>query len=100
MRGRSIVFLALLGFVLVATGVIWRRSTGIAMSRELRVLETRRTALEAQQADLQGSIRDAMSRDRLVNIAEQRLGMRIPPETLVTFLPRPAQDAAPDKTPQ
>ena len=100
MRGRSIVFLALLGFVLVATGVIWRRSTGIAMSRELRVLETRRTALEAQQADLQGSIRDAMSRDRLVNIAEQRLGMRIPPETLVTFLPRPAQDAAPAKTPQ
>ena len=100
MRGRSIVFLALLGFVLVATGVIWRRSTGIARSRELRVLETRRTALEAQQADLQGSIRDAMSRDRLVNIAEQRLGMRIPPETLVTFLPRPAQDAAPAKTPQ
>ena len=100
MRGRSIVFLALLGFVLVATGVIWRRSTGIAMSRELRVLETRRTALEAQQADLQGSIRDARSRDRLVNIAERRLGMRIPPETLVTFLPRPATIAAPDKTPQ
>ncbi len=98
MRGRSIVFLALAGFVLVATGVIWRRSTGVAMSRELRVLETRRTALEAQRADLQGSIRDAKSRDRLVSIAEQRLGMSIPPETLVTFLPRPA--AAPDNTPQ
>ena len=55
MRGRSIVFLALLGFVLVATGVIWRRSTGIAMSRELRVLETRRTALEAQPITASGA---------------------------------------------
>ncbi|HVH39379.1 MAG TPA: hypothetical protein VM764_05075 [Gemmatimonadaceae bacterium] len=90
MRGRSIVFLALFGFVLVATGVIWRRSTGIAMARELRALEERRAALEAQQAALEGAIRDASSRDRLVGIAKDRLGMRIPPETLVTFLSRPA----------
>ena len=89
MRGRSLVFLVLIGFVLIATGVIWRRSTGIAMSRELRALEERRAALEAQQAALQGAIREASSRDRLVNIAEERLGMRIPPETLVTFLSRP-----------
>lgn len=92
------VFLALLGFVLIATGVIWRRSTGTAMSRELRVLEQRRTALEAQQADLEGSIRDASSRDRLVGIAENRLGMRIPPETLVIFLPRPSR--GPETNPQ
>lgn len=92
------VFLALLGFVLIATGVIWRRSTGTAMSRELHALEQRRTALEAQQADLEGSIRDASSRDRLVGIAENRLGMRIPPETLVIFLPRPS--GGPEKNPQ
>jgi cell division protein FtsL len=91
MRGRSLVFLALLGFVLVATGVIWRRSTGVAMARELRQLEERRAALEAQQAALQGAIRDASSRDRLIGIAEDRLGMRIPPDSLVTFLQRPAQ---------
>lgn len=91
MRGRSLVFLALLGFVLVATGVIWRRSTGVAMARELRQLEERRAALEAQQAALEGAIRDASSRDRLVGIAEDRLGMRIPPDSLVTFLQRPAQ---------
>lgn len=91
MKGRTITFLALLGFVLVATGVIWRRSTGIAMARELRQLEERRAALEAQQAALEGAIRDAASRDRLVNIAEERLGMRIPPDSLVTFLQRPAR---------
>lgn len=103
MRGRALIFLALFGFVLIATGVIWRRSTGIAMARELRELEERRAALEAQQAALEGAIRDASSRDRLVGIAEERLGMRIPPDTLVTFLQRPARKDPPrgnDRSPQ
>lgn len=95
MRGRTIVLLALLGFVVVATGVIWRRSTGVAMARELRTLEERRAALEAQQAALEGAIRDASSQSRLVGIAESRLGMRIPPETLVTYLQRPAKASSP-----
>lgn len=95
MRGRTMVLLALLGFVLIATGVIWRRSTGAAMARELRSLEQRRAALEAQQAALEGAIRDASSQARLVGIAESRLGMRIPPETLVTYLQRPAKASSP-----
>jgi cell division protein FtsL len=95
MRGRSIVFLALLGFVLIATGVIWRRSAGVAMASELRALEQRRAALEAQQAALEGAIRDASSQARLVGIAESRLGMRIPNETLVTYLQRPAKASVP-----
>lgn len=95
MRGRTVVLLALLGFVVVATGVIWRRSTGVAMARELRTLEERRAALEAQQAALEGAIRDASSQSRLVGIAESRLGMRIPPETLVTYLQRPAKASSP-----
>lgn len=95
MRGRTIVLLALVGFVGVATGVIWRRSTGIAMARELRLLEERRSALEAQQAALEGAIRDASSQSRLVDIAETRLGMRIPPDTLVTYLQRPTRGTAP-----
>lgn len=95
MRGRTIVLLALLGFVVVATGVIWRRSTGVAYANELRSLEERRAALEAQQAALEGAIRDASSQSRLVGIAESRLGMRIPPETLVTYLQRPARVSRP-----
>lgn len=89
MRGRTIILLSLIGFFLVATGVIWRRSLGIAQARELRALEERRTALEAEQAALDGAIRDASSRARLAGIAEDRLGMRIPPESLVIILPRP-----------
>lgn len=93
MRGRSLIFLALLGFFVVATGVIWRRSIGIAQARALRELEDRRSELEAQEAALEGAIRDASSRARLAPIAEQQLGMRIPPESLVIIIPRP--DGAP-----
>ncbi len=95
MRGRSVVFLALLGFFVVATGVIWRRSLGIAQARQLRELDERRTALEAQEAALEGAIRDASSRATLAPIAEERLGMRIPPESLVIIIPRPARATSP-----
>ena len=95
MRARSIVFLLLLGFLLVATGVIWRRSTGLAQARELQSLRQRRDALEAQQAALQGAIRDASGRARLARTVEERLDMRVPPESLVIRLPRPARDSVP-----
>jgi hypothetical protein len=62
---------------------------GISQARALRTLEERRTALEAQEAALEGAIRDASSRARLAPIAEQQLGMRIPPESLVIIIPRP-----------
>jgi hypothetical protein len=88
MRGRNVIALALLGFLVVATGVIWRRSVGIARAGQLRELEERRSALEAQQAAVQGAIRDASSRAKLAPIAEQQLGMRIPPESLVIIIPR------------
>jgi cell division protein FtsL len=94
-RGRSIIFLLLFGFVLVTTGVIWRRSTGLAQAAELRELRERRDALDAQQAALQGAIRDASSRARLARTAEERLGMRVPPESLVIRLPRPTREDPP-----
>jgi len=89
MRGRTVIFLALLGFFVVATGVIWRRSLGIAQAARIRELEDRRSALRAQEAALEGAIRDASSRARLAPIAEEKLGMRIPPESLVIIIPRP-----------
>lgn len=86
MRGRSLVALVLLGFVLVATGVIWRRSLGLARAREERALEQRRAALDAERAKLEGDIRDASSRARLARIAEERLQMRIPNDSQVIYL--------------
>jgi len=93
-RGRlsrgSIVALALFGFVLVATGVIARRTYGIDQARALRELARRRQALEAERVKLDGEIRDASSRSRLAPIAEQRLNMHVPSPEQVIMLPPPS----------
>lgn len=101
-RGRSLVALLLLGFVLVAAGVIWRRSLGLARARDESRLDQRRVALEAERAKLEGDIRDASSRARLARVVEERLHMRIPSDSQVIYLRRPAfpgaaaQGRAPD----
>jgi cell division protein FtsL len=88
-RGRSVVALVLVGFVLVATGVIWRRSFGNARAREQQRLEQQRGALEAERAKIEGDIRDASSRATLAKVAEERLNMHIPSDSLVIYLQRP-----------
>src|SRR4051812_43688354 len=75
---RSIIAAALVGFVLVTSGVIARRVLGVKQQTEIRKLQERRTALEAARIRLEGEIRDASSRARLQPIAEQRLNMHIP----------------------
>jgi len=87
---RSIVALALFGFVLVATGVIARRTYGIDQARSLRELERKRQALEAERVKLDGEIRDASSRARLAPIAEQRLNMHVPSPDQVIMLSPPS----------
>lgn len=89
MRGRTVVLLGLLAFVIVAVGVVWRRTIGVAQARTLRDLRETRSSLVASEAALEGAIRDASSRAQLERIAEQRLGLRIPSESLVIRLPRP-----------
>jgi hypothetical protein len=87
-RGRTVVFLALIGFVVIATGVVWRRSLGVTRARAIETLETRRTALTAQRAKLDGDIRSAISMETLGRVAEERLHMRVPGDSLVVTLTR------------
>ena len=75
--------LLLVGFVLVAVGVIWRRTYGVAQSRELTQLDRRRLDLLAQRTRLESDIRDLSSRARLAPIAEQRLCMHVPTDSQV-----------------
>ena len=98
MSRRTTVALALLGFVLVATGVIARRTYGIDQARALRDLDRRRQTLEAERVKLDGEIRDASSRPRLVPIAEQRLNMHVPSPDQVIMLARPMPPSRPDST--
>ena len=90
-RGRQLALL-LVGFLLVATGVIWRRSYGIARSRELTELDKRRVQLEARRTQLESEIRDLSSRARLAPIVEQRLQMHVPTDSQVVILPRPPRE--------
>ena len=94
-RGGRLVALLLIGFVLVATGVIWRRSHGFARARVLRDLERRREALAATKVQLDGAIRDASSRSRLEPIVRQRLQMQVPADSQVIYLQR-----SPDSLPR
>jgi cell division protein FtsL len=81
--------LALVGFLLVTTGVIWRRSFGISESRVLRDLDRQRVELEAEKARLESEVREAASRARLAPIAEQRLRLHVPNDSQVVILQSP-----------
>jgi cell division protein FtsL len=89
-RGRRIA-LVLGGFLIIAMGVILRRTYGIAAARELQQLDTRRAALVAERLRLEGEVRAAASRAALQPIAEQRLQMHVPSDSQVIIVPRAAR---------
>lgn len=95
MKGRTVVGLALGGFVVVALSIVWRRTAGIGESEKVTQLDSRRVQLEGERARLESEIRDASTRRRLGEILENRLGMRIPPDNQVVILSRPAQSGNP-----
>jgi cell division protein FtsL len=97
-RRRSTIALLLVGFVLVATGVIARRVWGVRQQTEIRKLRQVRDGLEADRVRLEGAIRDASSRSRLQPIAEQRLNMHIAKPEQQVFIPRGASLPTPDTT--
>ncbi|HET7188451.1 MAG TPA: hypothetical protein VFI52_09860 [Gemmatimonadaceae bacterium] len=86
--GRLRFVLLLFGFLIIAVGVILRRSYGIAAAREIQELDARRAALVAERLRLEGEVRAAASRATLQPIAEQRLHMRVPADSQVIILPR------------
>jgi cell division protein FtsL len=94
--GGRLLALLLVGFVLVATGVIWRRSHGFARARVIRDLERRRQALVATKVQLEGAIRAASSRSRLEPIVRERLQMQVPADSQVIYLQRTAPATRPN----
>ena len=86
--GRGRLALVLLGFLLIALGVILRRTYGIAAATQLRQLDQRRAALVAERLRLEGEVRAAASRSTLQPIAEQRLQMHVPSDSQVIIITR------------
>lgn len=96
-RGRTLVFLALVGFLAITGGIVARRAKGRAMQKELELLERQRTQLAGEAAKLDVELRVAGSRSRLGPLVEQKLGMRIPSadQTVELHLPPEASRGAP-----
>ena len=91
MRGRSLVGLFLVAFLVVALAIVWRRTIGIGQAEQLAALDARKTQLESERARLDGQIREATARQTLGAVVEQRLGMHIPSDRQVVILSRDAQ---------
>ena len=77
----------LIGFVIVASAVIWRRSYGITQARQIADLDRRLVQLEAERGRLSALIRDESSRTQLGPIVQQ-LGMRVPDDRQVRSIQR------------
>ncbi len=86
-RGRSIMATLLIGFVVVASAVIWRRSYGITQARQIADLDRHLVQLEAERGRLSALIRDESSRTQLGPLVQQ-LGMRVPDDRQVRSVSR------------
>lgn len=88
-RGRVQVAIYLGAFLLVAAGLVWRKSAGYARALELRALDRQRAELESERTKLVNELRTAVSFGRMGNVASSRLGMRMPSDSQIVPLPRP-----------
>ncbi len=89
LRGRTAVALTLVAFVLVTTGIIWRRGYGIARAVEIREIDRHRLQLEAERVALERQIAELAGRAHLQPLVERRLNMRVPDDSQVILLPAP-----------
>lgn len=86
----AVWLLLLLGALSLVT---WRQTTGVEMERALRDIETERGIAEAERIAASRRIEELRSRSRVVGVARDRLGMYIPDDREIVFLP--AADARP-----
>jgi cell division protein FtsL len=75
--------------------VTWRQTRGLALEKEVRTLETSRAMKEAERVELARRIEALRSRSRIVQVAHDRLGMHLPQDQEIVFLPLAGPVAAP-----
>lgn len=90
LTGRALVAVGLGLFLVVTTIVVWRRSTGVRMVKQIQRLEEEQRALVAQEKYLENQLRRATSRRAVVQEAQRRLGMMRPGEAQTRFIADPA----------
>jgi len=93
LKGRSLIAIGLVAFLIVTSLVVWRRSVGVATARAMRKAELEKTALETERTTLQRQIRDAQTRGRVIAEAQRRLGLHVATDEQTRLI------AGPGKTP-
>lgn len=90
---RRVRWLKVAGWTLVLLAslsmVTWRQTQGLALERELRELESERAIVEAEAVGLVRRMEELRSRARVVRVARDRLGMHLPGDDEIVFLPAP-----------
>lgn len=76
--------LLLLGSLMVVT---WRQTRGRDLEQELSLTRQRHANAEAERVELVRRIEQLRSRARIVKVARTRLGMHIPTDREIVFLP-------------
>jgi len=89
MRGPSGILTAALAFAALLASlslVVWRQSRALQVLRALEAVRSERAVLEAERVDLVRRKQMLESRSRVVRVAGERLGMRVPHGTEIVIL--------------
>lgn len=86
LKGRAIVALGLVVFLVVTTSVVLRRYTGYRTGKQILRLQEERRSLHAEEKYLENQLRRATSRRNVVQEAQRRLGMTRPTEAQTRFI--------------
>jgi hypothetical protein len=85
--GRALVALGLGAFIFVTAIVVFRRSEGTRVAREMRTMEGELRDLQSKKITLKTQLRGATSRATVIREAEKRLGMHVATELETRSLP-------------
>ena len=80
MRGRTKFALGLVMLMSVAAVVIWRRSEGNGLAKEVLEMNRELISIDAERRIIERNLREAVGRQRVVSEAERRLGMHVATE--------------------
>lgn len=96
-RGRRRGWLRVLGWTTLVLSslllVTWRQTRGLEMERALREVEAELALARAERVELVRRVEELRSRARIVRVARDRLGMHLPADSEIVFLPEPAAPA-------
>jgi cell division protein FtsL len=101
MKGTGVIRTAAAFAVLFASLslVVWRQSRALEELRSLDSARSQRAVLLAERSNLQREIQRLESRSRIVAVAGERLGLRVPAAAEITILLAPSASGAVDAVP-